>query len=96
MDLRAQPLARAPLQCATISGNYGEFAEARRHSEIFFAEMADNRPNSDDAGVARNILSELERYGERWCHTDGSLYHTACLSPKQFAAPFTAGFPRGA
>ena len=31
-------------------------AEARRQCELFIAEMADNRPNCDDAGVARKIL----------------------------------------
>jgi hypothetical protein len=46
--------------------------------------MADNRPNCDDAGVARLIVKELDSYGNirpatrdrllRWCHTNGSLY----------------------
>ena len=59
-------------------------AEARRQCELFVAEMSANRSNCDDAGVARNILKELDRYGQptprtrtrltRWRHTNGSLY----------------------
>ena len=46
--------------------------------------MSGNRPNCDDAGIAKRILSDLERRGEpsarnrailtHWCHTNGSLY----------------------
>jgi hypothetical protein len=74
-------------------------AEARRQCELFIAEMADNRPNCDDAGVARKILSEVERYGQptartrarltHWCHTNGTLYQRGVLSRKQFATQFT-------
>jgi hypothetical protein len=59
-------------------------AEARRQCELFIAEMSANRPHYDDAGVAREILSEIDRYGQltaqtrsrltHWCHTNGSLY----------------------
>jgi hypothetical protein len=61
-----------------------DIAQARRQCELFIAEMSANRPNCDDAGVARKILSELDRYGQpssrtrarltRWCHTNGRLY----------------------
>lgn len=61
-----------------------DIEEARRQCHLFIAEMSDNRPNCDDAGVARKILSELDRHGQvaastrarltRWCHTNGSLY----------------------
>jgi hypothetical protein len=61
-----------------------DLAEARRQCSIFIDTMAENRPNCDDAGVARRILEELERYGKikpttrdrllRWCDTKGSLY----------------------
>lgn len=58
--------------------------EVRRQCAIFIDTMADNRPNCDDAGVARRILEELDRYRAitartrerlfRWCDTEGSLY----------------------
>jgi hypothetical protein len=61
-----------------------DLAEARRQCSIFIETMRDNRPNCDDAGVARRILEELDRYGNitptprnrlfRWCDTDGTLY----------------------
>jgi hypothetical protein len=61
-----------------------DIAEARRQCQLFIAEMSDNRPNCDDAGVARKILIGLDRRGQvdprtrarltRWCHTNGSLY----------------------
>ena len=61
-----------------------DIAEVRRQCQLFIAEMSDNRPNCDDAGVARKILSDLDRHGQvdpktrarltRWCHTNGSLY----------------------
>jgi len=67
-----------------VSAAMVNIAEARRQCELFIAEMADNRPNCDDAGVARKILSELERHGQptartrarltHWCHTNGTLY----------------------
>ena len=50
----------------------------------FISTMAGNRPNCDDAGVARMILRELDTRGEitprtrerllRWCHKRGTLY----------------------
>ena len=56
-------------------------------------------PNCDDAGVARNIFSQLDRHGQptartrarltRWCDTNGTLNHVGCLSRKQFATQFT-------
>jgi len=61
-----------------------DIAEARRQCQLFIAEMSGNRPNCDDAGVARKILIGLDRHGQvdprtrarltRWCHTNGSLY----------------------
>jgi hypothetical protein len=61
-----------------------DIEEARRQCHLFIAAMSDNRPNCDDAGVARKILSELDRHGQvaastrarltRWCHTNGGLY----------------------
>lgn len=58
--------------------------EAKRQCHIFIAAMKDNRPNCDDAGMARRILEDLADRGEprishrrrltHWCHTDGSLY----------------------
>jgi hypothetical protein len=59
-------------------------AEARRQCEFFIAEMENNRPNCDDAGIARKILSEIDRHGQltartqarliHWCHTRGNPY----------------------
>jgi hypothetical protein len=61
-----------------------DIAEARRQCQLFITEMSDNRPNCDDAGIARKIVSDLDRYGQpsrrtrarltHWCHTNGSLY----------------------
>jgi hypothetical protein len=61
-----------------------DLRKVRRECERFIAEMADNRPNCDDAGVARRILEELDRYGDikpatryrllTWCDTTGPPY----------------------
>ena len=61
-----------------------DIEEAKRQCHLFVSEMKDNRPNCDDAGMARRILEDLARRGEPtgrhrarltwWCHTDGSLY----------------------
>ena len=69
-----------------------DIAEARRQCELFIAEMSANRPNCDDAGVARKILSDLDRYGQpsprtrarltHWCHTNGSLYQRGVPTAK--------------
>ena len=40
-----------------------DLAEVRRRCAEFINTMADNRPNCDDAGVARLILEELDTYG---------------------------------
>jgi hypothetical protein len=55
---------------------------ARELCEQFIREMAGNRKGYDDAGVAREILTDLGTYGRvmpaherklsRWCHTDGN------------------------
>jgi hypothetical protein len=61
-----------------------DLSKARKECARFIEEMKDNRPNCDDAGVARRILEELDRYGHitpatryrllTWCDTTGSLY----------------------
>lgn len=61
-----------------------DIEEAKRRCHLFISEMKDNRPNCDDAGMARRILEDLARWGEPtgrhrarltwWCHTNGSLY----------------------
>jgi hypothetical protein len=53
--------------------------QAKQLCDVFIREMADNRNGHDDAGIARRILSDLDRYGRvmpanenrlsRWCHT---------------------------
>jgi hypothetical protein len=58
--------------------------EAEKQCRRFIAEMKDNRPNCDDAGMARGILADLSSRGmptskyrrrlTHWCHTEGSLY----------------------
>jgi hypothetical protein len=58
--------------------------KVRSACELFISVMEDNRPNSDDAGVARRVLDEMETRGRltlvtyrrlaHWCHTDGSAY----------------------
>lgn len=58
--------------------------EAKRQCGRFIAELENNRPNCDDAGVARRILEDLSQRGEptrahrarltRWCHTHGTVY----------------------
>lgn len=58
--------------------------EAKKQCLAFIAAMKDNRPNCDDAGVARRILEDLANRSEpqarhrrrltHWCHTDGTLY----------------------
>lgn len=67
-----------------IFDQMSNIAEARRHLVDFIATMSGNRPNCDDAGIARAILADIELYGAptpkhrarltRWCHTNGSLY----------------------
>jgi hypothetical protein len=57
--------------------------QAKQLCDEFIREMADNRSGYDDAGVARQILSDLGSYGRvmparesrlsRWCHT-GKLF----------------------
>ncbi|MEW5979983.1 MAG: DUF3553 domain-containing protein [Acidobacteriota bacterium] len=61
-----------------------DLVRVRSACELFIAVMADNRPNSDDAGMARRVLEEMETRGRltsttlrrlvQWCHTDGSVY----------------------
>jgi len=58
--------------------------KARQECKKFIALMENNRPNCDDAGVARRILAELDLYGDikpatryrlsTWCDTTGALY----------------------
>ena len=40
-----------------------DLTEVRRRCAEFINTMADNRPNCDDAGVARLILEELDTHG---------------------------------
>jgi hypothetical protein len=59
-----------------------DIRHARELCHQFIAEMADNRRGYDDAGVARQILSDLgtvghvtrahERKLSHWCHTNGN------------------------
>jgi hypothetical protein len=61
-----------------------DLGKAREKCKRFIAVMENNRPNCDDAGVARRILEELDRYGDikpatryrlsTWCDTTGTLY----------------------
>lgn len=61
-----------------------DLARARQECGKFIECMKHNRPNCDDAGVARRILEELARYGDvtpktryrlsTWCDTRGTLY----------------------
>lgn len=61
-----------------------DLPKARQACMAFIAAMENNRPNCDDAGVARRILEELDRYGDirpttryrlsTWCDTTGTLY----------------------
>ena len=61
-----------------------DLAKARQECKKFIELMENNRPNCDDAGVARRILEELDRYGNvrpqtryrlsTWCDTTGSPY----------------------
>jgi hypothetical protein len=73
------------MQSVTIGATpMRNLAEARKQCRIFIDTMADNRPNCDDAGVARLILAELDQYGNvkpetryrllTWCDTKGTLY----------------------
>ena len=58
--------------------------QAQQLCAEFIREMADNRKGKDDAGIARQILSDLASYGSptpahqgrlsRWCHTNGSVF----------------------
>jgi hypothetical protein len=55
---------------------------ARELCNEFIREMAENRRGYDDAGVARQILSDLGTFGRvtpayerrlsHWCHTNGN------------------------
>jgi hypothetical protein len=57
-------------------------SEARELCSLFIKEMADNRKGYDDAGIARQILSDLDTIGHmrsatkrrlsHWCHTEGN------------------------
>ena len=58
--------------------------QARQLCAQFITEMEDNRKGYDDAGIARQILSDLASFGDvtpahnarlsRWCHTNGSVF----------------------
>ena len=39
-----------------------DLAEVKKLCALFISAMEDNRPNCDDAGVARRILEELAQY----------------------------------
>jgi hypothetical protein len=61
-----------------------DLRKARQECKKFIALMEHNRPNCDDAGVARRILEELKQYGDikpttryrlsTWCDTTGAPY----------------------
>lgn len=61
-----------------------DISKLRAACDLFISVMEDNRPNSDDAGVARRVINEIETGGRltlttfrrlaHWCHTDGSVY----------------------
>jgi len=61
-----------------------DLAEVKKQCALFINAMEDNRPNCDDAGVARRILEELGQYGNikpatryrlfTWCDTSGTPY----------------------
>ena len=67
--------------------------EAEKHCHRFIAEMKDNHPNCDDAGMARGVLADLlsrglptAKYRRRlthWCHTEGSLYQRGVLIARE-------------
>ena len=80
-------LCAFPAESAKSRGNLRamrDIQEVRKQCKRFISTMAENRPNCDDAGVARRILEELNQYGDitprtrarllHWCHTNGSLY----------------------
>jgi hypothetical protein len=66
-------------------------SEARELCNRFIKEMADNRKGYDDAGIARQIMADLDTLGymtpatkrrlSHWCHTEGN--------------PFKRGMPVG-
>jgi len=61
-----------------------DISEAQRQCRLFIDMMENNRPNCDDAGVARHVLKQLDLHGKinsttrerlfRWCDTQGTLY----------------------
>jgi hypothetical protein len=74
---------KGPMLKAQVS-TMKDLTEVKKQCELFISTMADNRPNCDDAGVARRILEELESHGQistttrnrlfRWCDTNGTVY----------------------
>jgi len=61
-----------------------DIIEARRQCHRFIHTLSGNRPNCDDAGIAKRMLRDLDQAGEpslrnrriltRWCHTKGNVY----------------------
>lgn len=61
-----------------------DVGEAKRQCRLFIKIMKDNRSGLNDAGMAEDILDDLENDVEptrahrkrllKWCHTDGNPY----------------------
>jgi hypothetical protein len=65
-----------------------DLSKARQECKKFIALMENNRPNCDDAGVARRILEELDQYGDIKRQDTGSP-----LGAIQRVLPISVAFP---
>jgi hypothetical protein len=74
-------------ECAEEAGPQApssDFDDVRRLCMQFISTMSANRFNCNDAGLAQDILRDLDERGQlkartrrrltHWCHTDGSFY----------------------
>jgi len=67
---------------AKLQVRHRDEAKARRACQTFISELSENRKRYDDAGVAKCVLRDLDRYGELtrttrrrlswWCTTEGN------------------------
>ena len=71
---------------------------------LFHDEMKDNRANSDDGGMALQVLEDMKRKGHltrssarrlfAWCHTDGSVFQRGVDLARQICTLIFGRVPR--
>lgn len=76
--------ADEPAEDAGTDAPSSGFDHVRQLCMQFISTMSANRSNCNDAGVAQDVLRDLDERGQlkartrrrltHWCHTDGSFY----------------------